>query len=62
MDHQLPPSSASDPLKVDLAATRRRFLVAREQSASQSSIDHIRSMAIKRWWERERRRVDCADR
>jgi hypothetical protein len=45
--------SSTDSHEVDLAATVRRFRLAREQSASQSSTKHIRSIAGMRWSERD---------
>jgi hypothetical protein len=49
------------PNDVDLAATQRRFLVAREQSTAQSSTHQVRSMSMLRWWHAERHRVARAN-
>jgi hypothetical protein len=54
------PRPSTDPLDVDLTATQRRFRLAREQSASQSSTERIRSIAIMRWWQTELQRGEGA--
>jgi hypothetical protein len=53
MDHH-PSSHPTEFSDVDLAATRRRFLVAREQSAAHSSMPHIRSTMRRSWTEHHR--------
>jgi hypothetical protein len=58
MDSQHSLSTSLDAHVVDLAATRRRFLAAREQATAQSSTHRVRSAAITRWWQAERHGVD----
>jgi hypothetical protein len=59
-DHRSP-STHTDPSDVDLAATRLRFLVAREQCSAQASTSHIRSMASMRWRQNEHHRAARAN-
>jgi hypothetical protein len=42
--------SDTSPFKVDLDSTRSRLLLAREQCASQSSTEHLRSVGAMRSW------------
>jgi hypothetical protein len=46
MDHHASPSTHP----VSLSATQRRLLLAREQCASQSSTENLRSVTAKRRW------------
>ena len=44
-------SSTTPPFAVDLDSTRSRLLLAREQCASQSSTEHLRSIGALRSWQ-----------
>jgi hypothetical protein len=44
-------SSTTSPFEVDLDSTRTRLLLAREQCASQSSTEHLRSIGAMRAWQ-----------
>jgi hypothetical protein len=43
-------SSSTSPYEVDLDSTRSRLLLAREQCASQSSAEYLRSFGAMRAW------------
>jgi hypothetical protein len=51
-------SSTTPPFQVDLDSTRSRLLLAREQCASQSSTEHLRSVGAMRSWLTSLRRRD----
>jgi hypothetical protein len=43
-------SSTTSSFEIDLDSTRTRLLLAREQCASQSSTEHLRSIGAMRAW------------
>jgi hypothetical protein len=44
-------SSTTSSFEIDLDSTRTRLLLAREQCASQSSTEHLRSIGAMRSWQ-----------
>ena len=62
LDHPLSQSTSTDRHDVDLAATSRRFRLAREQSASQASTARLRSVALMRWRDNDPRPGGTANR
>jgi hypothetical protein len=49
-------SATTPPVEVNLDSTRSRLLLAREQCASQSSTEHLRSFGAMRAWLTARQR------